>query len=94
MVTDSRDCEDGVKELLGVDLFEITITPSPANNDTRIVSVKSATTQDIRNPDFEAIRKAGERAAELAEFKRDYERRKRQKAKLNRPVRVATFEVG
>lgn len=42
LTTDSFEREDGVQELREIDLFEISITPAPANSDTRILSVKSA----------------------------------------------------
>jgi HK97 family phage prohead protease len=42
VVTSDFKREDGVRELLGVDLYEISLTPSPANPDTRITSMKSA----------------------------------------------------
>ena len=40
LVTKSRDREDGIRELLGIDLFEIPIVPVPANPETRILSMK------------------------------------------------------
>lgn len=46
MVTDDRLRSDGVRELRGIDLFEISITPGPANPDTRILTVKAATNRD------------------------------------------------
>jgi len=33
----SRDREDGVKELLELDLFEISVVPHPMNADTRFI---------------------------------------------------------
>ncbi len=42
LVTKSRDRKDGIRELLEVDLFEISIVPHPANEDTRILSMKGA----------------------------------------------------
>lgn len=41
MVTDSSESEDGIRELKTLDLFEISITPAPANPDTRFLSLKS-----------------------------------------------------
>ena len=35
IVTEDRDGADGVKELVEIDLFEMSLTPSPANADTR-----------------------------------------------------------
>src|SRR5215211_6505676 len=40
LTVDSHD-DDGVRVLDEVDLFEITLTPSPANADTRITEMKS-----------------------------------------------------
>jgi uncharacterized protein len=42
MVTDSFKRSDGIRELREIDLFEVSITPAPANSDTRILSTKSA----------------------------------------------------
>ena len=42
MISKSRDREDGIRELLGVDLFEISIVPHPANEDTRFLELKGA----------------------------------------------------
>jgi HK97 family phage prohead protease len=41
VVTSHRDLRGGVKELTGVDVFEVSLTPSPANSDTRILETKS-----------------------------------------------------
>jgi Escherichia/Staphylococcus phage prohead protease len=41
LVTDSHE-EDGVRVLTGVDVYEVTLTPVPANADTRVLSMKSA----------------------------------------------------
>ena len=43
LTLDSRERSDGVVELGEIDLFEISITPAPANPDTRFLSLKSAT---------------------------------------------------
>jgi hypothetical protein len=40
IVTSDFKRDDGVRELLGVDLYEISLTPSPANPDTRVLSMK------------------------------------------------------
>lgn len=42
MVTDQREGKDGANELLGLDLFEVSVAPGPANADTRFLSLKSA----------------------------------------------------
>jgi HK97 family phage prohead protease len=41
LVTDEHDRSDGIKELRGLDLFEVSLTGSPANRDTRILDTKS-----------------------------------------------------
>ena len=40
LVTGDRKRRDGVRELTELDLFEVTLTPSPANPDTRVLSMK------------------------------------------------------
>ncbi|HEX6116948.1 MAG TPA: HK97 family phage prohead protease [Solirubrobacterales bacterium] len=51
LVTDDLDRSDGVKELLAIDLFEITLTGVPANADARVLSTKSM--QPIQVATFE-----------------------------------------
>lgn len=41
MVQESAEAKDGVRELKALDLFEISITPAPANPDTRFLALKS-----------------------------------------------------
>jgi HK97 family phage prohead protease len=41
LVTDARDAADGVKELTALDVFEVTLTSTPANADARVLSAKS-----------------------------------------------------
>lgn len=41
MVTDGAEAKDGTYELKAVDLFEVTVTPSPMNPDTRFLNLKS-----------------------------------------------------
>jgi hypothetical protein len=50
IVTADFKRDDGVRELLGIDLFEVSLTPSPANPETRIVSMKAATAP-VERPD-------------------------------------------
>jgi hypothetical protein len=88
MVTADREADDGIKELLGIDLFEVTITPIPANPATRFLSLNGFLTPDRS----ETLRR--ERAEAYAEFKNAYERRKQTKARNERPISIATFEVG
>ena len=51
LTTDDRVGTDGTKELLELDLFEITLTPTPANADTRVLETKSL--GDVRVRRFE-----------------------------------------
>ena len=51
LVTADHKRADGVRELHGIDLFEISITPNPANADKRIVSTK-ALDGSRRSPSF------------------------------------------
>jgi HK97 family phage prohead protease len=46
LVTDERKAEDGVNELLDLDVFEATLTPTPVNADTRVLSMKSSKAWD------------------------------------------------
>lgn len=41
MVTEDSTGSDGVRELKALDVFEITVTPAPANPDTRFIGLKS-----------------------------------------------------
>ena len=51
LVTDERVGADGVRELTELDVFEISLTATPANGDTRVLSTKSL--GDIRVRRFE-----------------------------------------
>ena len=51
LTTAHRDGADGTKELVELDLFEITLTPTPANADTRVLETKSL--GDVRVRRFE-----------------------------------------
>ena len=52
LTLDDRVGADGVKELLEIDLFEITLTPTPANPDAVVLSTESL--DDVRVRRFEA----------------------------------------
>ena len=41
LTTEDRVGNDGTKELVELDLFEITLTPTPANADTRVLETKA-----------------------------------------------------
>ena len=62
VVTKSKDREDGVRELLGIDLFEVSIVPHPANADTRFVSLKAASAADVADADWQAHKAATAKA--------------------------------
>jgi HK97 family phage prohead protease len=51
MVTQDHKREDGIRELHGIDLFEISVVPHPANADTRVIEMKSE--RPIRIASFE-----------------------------------------
>jgi HK97 family phage prohead protease len=51
LVEKDRRAKDGVKELLALDLYEVTLTSSPANPDARILSAKSV--EPIKLASFE-----------------------------------------
>lgn len=50
LVTEDAKAKDGVRELKAIDLFEITITPAPANPETRFLNMKSQT-EALLDPD-------------------------------------------
>jgi HK97 family phage prohead protease len=50
LVTKSRKGSDGANELVAVDLFEISMTPAPANPQTRILEMKSIELADREKP--------------------------------------------
>ena len=78
VVTKSKDREDGVRELLGIDLFEISIVPHPANADTRFVELKAASTADVTEADWhdqQAATAKADRAHEEANRKREEQER-------------------
>jgi uncharacterized protein len=87
LVTADFKREDGVRELLGIDLFEVSLTPSPANPNTRIVSMKGTSSfEPSEHRDRRKRKEVEELAAELAA-------KAAREAKRNRPVRIKTFEV-
>jgi HK97 family phage prohead protease len=56
MPTKTRKAADGIRELVEVDIFEISITPTPANENTRIISFKSAEDDKPGAPSLEELR--------------------------------------
>jgi HK97 family phage prohead protease len=49
-----RKAADGANELLALDLFEVSLTPAPANPDTRVLNMKSVDAD--RDAEFDRIR--------------------------------------
>lgn len=47
LATKKRKRDDGIQDLLDIDLFEITVTPGPANRETRFLSMKAVATLPI-----------------------------------------------
>ena len=102
-LAESEEGADGTRLLTSIDLFEISLTPSPMNPDARVLAWKSAGTPASTDSDweFQAMRK---RRDELwrqrdEEARRDREREQtiaeiKAKERRNRPVQVKTFEVG
>ena len=88
LVERDRKATDGVRELLSVDLFEVSITPSPANADTRILSTKSSVLTAQEHHDQELL-KILQRP-----FVPDPVDEKTAKPKSTEPMTVARFEVG
>jgi len=82
MTVKSKVASDGINDLLELDLFTVTVTPSSANADTRFLGLKSAPAELILPSEAKIQAKAAElkRAAEFKE-------------KRARPIQVATFEV-
>jgi HK97 family phage prohead protease len=99
LVLDDRKRDDGVRELLEIDLFEVTLTPSPANPETRIVSMKSAapawTEADSLALDRFFSHPAWVNAGRPTEeqMSKDFDEVLAKAAKRNRPVQIKTFEV-
>jgi len=56
LATKSRDREDGVRELLEIDLFEVSIVAVPMNADTRFIELKGTTGDpQTTSPDLDAM---------------------------------------
>ena len=78
MIGKSKKRNDGIRELLEVDLFEISVVPHPANPDTRFVSLKAASRDAVAEADWQAHQAAtakADRAHEEAQGKRDEQER-------------------
>jgi len=90
LATDSRPGIDGGRELLEIDVFENSVTPSPMNNRTRVLSAKSIDVIDDDVVTDELVAAAAD-----AMTKRDDDELVATKAKRldeQAPVRIARFE--
>jgi uncharacterized protein len=83
LATSSRKRSDGARELLEVDVYEVSVTPSPMNNRTRVLDTKSATTETRRYLDPRTGRLMN--VAELRAHTKAM-------AKRTPPIRIARFE--
>lgn len=52
LITAGTNRKGGGRDIIGLDVFEITATPTPMNNDTRVLSTKAV---EGEAPDFEAL---------------------------------------
>jgi uncharacterized protein len=104
LVLDDRKRDDGVRELLAIDLFEVTLTPSPANPETRVTSMKSASEGGVADREFEihsgffsdAYRRRDQRLRrdkEVEALASELDAKKAARAKAARPIKVRTFEL-
>jgi HK97 family phage prohead protease len=83
LVTDEDDGADDTRLLKAIDLFEVSLTATPMNGDTRVVSWKSATKPEYDDSVFEEVLREADKEAQAAEAA----------AKKSRPIKVARFEV-
>ena len=109
MIGKSKARFDGVRELLEIDLFEISVVPAPANAETRFVELKAAS--DVADAEWQAQQAASakaDKAHEDAQHKRDEQKRQEKQiekvlaeaeareakaARKARPIKVKTFNV-
>jgi HK97 family phage prohead protease len=64
----SRLRKDGVRELTEIDLFEISVVPSPANPDTRFIELKSNAPRRTRPAQDSAVPSMADLRAQAAEL--------------------------
>lgn len=90
-LAEEESVEDGTRLLKAIDLYEISLTPTPMNADTRVVSWKSSKPEPVEDDQaFLAILRRHE-----AEHRRDSEIAALAKTKTTKPhgpVTVARFE--
>jgi uncharacterized protein len=84
-----RKAADGANELLTLDLFEISLTPAPANADTRVLGMKSTDPVTERREAVHRLMYDLVSRVPDAPSPKAAERRR----KSAEPVKVATFQV-
>ena len=101
LATKTHERDDGIRILDEIDLFEVTVTPSPANNRTRVLDLKS---EDRDDSEFRALKATWDRVHRQRDEEVRKERRleqlvaevegrtKKEEAKA-RPVQVKTFSI-
>jgi hypothetical protein len=82
LVTADHKREDGIRELHGIDLFEVSIVPHPASPDTRVLSMKSAPPLDLLGSSLDP--------SNLEQLQAEFEQAT--KGIETRPLRIASFE--
>jgi HK97 family phage prohead protease len=109
LVTDQEDGPDDTRLLKAIDLFEVSLTATPMNEDTRVVSWKSAapewTEADSRKHErlIRGHTVAGEKTEEkvitpemeeeIRVLAAEYKAEKAKAARKARPIKVARFKV-
>ncbi|MEK6251853.1 MAG: HK97 family phage prohead protease [Actinomycetota bacterium] len=91
LTTDQRKGADGVTELTSLDLYEISLTPSPANQDTRILSTKAADNGDRDRHRDEMLRILADGDPEFAQREKASQLGVDELARQGQPVRVESF---
>jgi phage head maturation protease len=90
LVTDQVKREDGVTELRELDLFEISIVPAPANEDTKILSTKAADRLGYSREQWELLEILNRPREEVE--RRAAETKTAQVERKSVAIRVATFD--
>jgi HK97 family phage prohead protease len=92
MVLADHKRTDGVRELRQLDLFEVSLTPSPANADTRVLSMKSAAAESTEYEDL--LPSKAEILAAVKEIEAEQQQRQEieRVAKKARPIKIVTFQ--
>jgi HK97 family phage prohead protease len=89
LTTNEHKGADGVNVLTGIDLFEVSIVPAPANDQTRILAMKNA--ESPMDLGFTMPTSAEIRARVKAMEREEKAEKARTKAAM--PIKTATFEV-